>query len=298
MKEIGTESYGGGCALSLGRFCQTIDIKCLSGVPSLVHLQLENVDLNSLIDLPNLRRLEFVGCDFKNLQMDAFQSMPNLESLEISNRYTLILPDHFTLKNLPKLRRFVVKCVKSFEFLQKLPPNLLILILLIDEMTENEFIKFEHSNIEVLDLNFSFCSMEEFDAGVLAKLPKLKHFRLVVDSKRINFDYEFLSKNLESLSMDVGNIEQVDFTPLVNLRYFQIFKNWYKSTKERSEPPRFELSQKILDFSRDILETKFDKSDLILEFDLTKENGENEKVYETFLPVFPRLETLVFSSTK
>lgn len=197
------------------------------------------ITLYSLIDLPNLRRLEINSCDIAKLSSDELsRSLPNLESLEITYLSSTDFRAKFTnfsFENFNKLRRLeIYGQEEEFDFIHTLPPSLSILK--IDGLDKKR--DFKHSNLSVLDIRVKEAS---FDAKVLSELTGLRHLRISNERlfsdlywefrgerehefNEINLEYDFLAK-LETLSIEFSSIRHIDFSRLVNLKYLELIGN-------------------------------------------------------------------------
>lgn len=183
-------------------------------MPSLINLELQNLTVYSLENLPNLRRLHVKDCNLSKLDNRGFQTMPSLEVFELfgSNLTNLCL------KDLCNLRKFRIDEQENIDFLQTLPKSLYILTL---RCQTTEGLQFSLSNLQVLNLSFN--KHVDFDAGILSGLPSLRHLEIDFnkDLGKFNLSYEFLT-SLERLTLRLYPLELIDFSYLVNLRRLKI----------------------------------------------------------------------------
>lgn len=217
------------CSYANGRRCDYYSLQNISGLSSLLYLKIKGVTLlSSFSGLSNLRQLEISSCNLSKLNRDAFESMPNLESLEIQYYfpgYSLQRIKELNVRNLYKLKQLIVDDTDKVDFLQNLPSELVILKLSTSYENNKECLKFSHSNLKILELSFNDSDDEEldtgvFDAHVFSQLPNLLHLKITFSEsffKKINLDYDFLSR-LESFSLEFHEIENLNISRLTNLK--------------------------------------------------------------------------------
>lgn len=154
----------------------------------------------------------------RHLTSEDFQSTPNLRFLQLKE---IKSNAHINFYYLHRLQRLDVNKAQSFNFLDRLSADLHMLKLYSSD--SNVLKSFKHENLQVLDI--SIFRLHSFDAQCLSSLPSLRHFRIeksVLNS--IKLGYSFL-ENLETLSLQQKNLEKIDISKLVNLRWLNLSNN-------------------------------------------------------------------------